>query len=166
MILKGGNVTLLSVPLGKHALKRARYILHRFPFHTCDTLSNEVSIHQRVYFYTCITLSSKISIHQCNRQNVHEFLSFSSIAKHALQRGNYNLWRHCPYYIRISIEERFAWAIKEQRKYILFSVALGWNGTERNGNDRNDRNDTLLSVPLEKHALEQWRYIWLSITHR
>ena len=36
-----GNVTLLSVPLEKHALKRARYIIYRFPFHT-----NEVSIHQ------------------------------------------------------------------------------------------------------------------------
>ena len=30
---------------------------------------------------------------------------------------------------------------------------------------QNDRNDTLLSVPLEKHALEQGRYIWLSVTH-
>ena len=117
---------MLSVPLEKHALKRARYIIYHFPLHTCNTLSNKVSIHQRVYFHTCIKLSSKISKHPCikycfplrfplhlcktifrtGKTDVHEFLPFSSIAKHALQRGNFNLWRHCHHCIRI-VEERF-----------------------------------------------------------
>ena len=58
------------------------------------------------------------------------------------------------------IEERFRLGntLKEQKKYIVFRCAR----VERL---QNDRNDTLLSVPLEKHALEQRRYIWLSVTH-
>ena len=75
-----------------------------------------------------ILLSTPVFTPLAQHDYVHGFLSFSSIAKHALQRGNYSLWRHCPYYIRI-IEKRFrsGKTLKEQRKYILFSVALGWN---------------------------------------
>ena len=40
-------------------------VIYSFPFLTCNTLLNEVSIHQRAYFHTCNTLSSKVSIHQC-----------------------------------------------------------------------------------------------------
>ena len=29
----------------------------------------------------------------------YEFQSFCSIAKQALQKRNYKLWRHCPYFI-------------------------------------------------------------------
>ena len=54
-----GIFTFLSVPLGKHALERGRYIIYRNPFHTCNTLSSEVRVHQTVYFHTCNTLATR-----------------------------------------------------------------------------------------------------------
>ena len=78
------------------------------------------------------------------------------------EQGNY-IYQYCfrfpPRATRI-IEERFRSGntLKEQRKYIVSRCA-------RMKRLQNDRNDTLLSVPLEKHALEQGRYIWLSVTH-
>ena len=66
-------MALLSVPLGKHGLERGRYIIHRFPFHTRNTLSNEVSIHQTVYFCTCNTLSREASIYSVHKMSFSSF---------------------------------------------------------------------------------------------
>ena len=77
------KIISLYIPLGLHDFK-TRKMFHCFLFHLgnmlwnegdklyiffhstrATILSNEGSVHPRMYFHTCNTLSSKVSIHEC-----------------------------------------------------------------------------------------------------